>query len=168
MPISSKSPSGLCVRFPPCSTGQISAPRAGGWPPACAYLRSAISVRGSHRVIVTRNRGVFRRVFDLGRWALLRALPEPVWACIWRWALVSWSLPRRSRRLTYLSDQNGKTKGHRLRARVTAKDKIPPPRGWAGHARVGRESGFGGKHIRDRTETPHRFLDEKVRVNART
>ena len=29
-----------------------------------------------------------------------------------------------------------------MRARVTAKDKIPPPRGWAGHARVGRESGF--------------------------
>ena len=68
----------------------------------------------------------------------------------------------------YWRGRRGKTKGHRLHARVTAKDKIPPPRGWAGHARVGRESGFGGKHIRDRTETPHRFLDEKVRVNART
>ena len=67
-----------------------------------------------------------------------------------------------------LAWSKGQNKGASIARETIARDKIPPPRGWAGHARVGRESGFAGNHIRDRTETPHRFLDEKVRVNART
>ena len=43
-----------------------------------------------------------------------------------------------------------------------AKDKIPPPRGWAGLARVGRGVASQGKHIRDRTEKyrPHKGRTE--------